>query len=57
LAEIREVTYIPNDNGTSAPSDAGLDVLGESDVIVEELEKVIRFFLLVADDVASDWCG
>lgn len=41
---------IPNDNGSGRPFDSGLDVLRIRNVVVQELEQVIRLFLLVAND-------
>lgn len=49
------MTYIPNDNSTGAPSHAGLDVLRQRDVVVQELEKEVGLFFLVPDDIAGDW--
>ena len=47
-------TYIPHDYRTWRPFQSNLEVLPESYVIVEELEEMVTFFLLVADDPACD---
>lgn len=47
-------TYIPDDNGAGPPASTALDVLGEGDVVVEELQEEVGFFFLVADNVAGD---
>lgn len=51
----RAYTYIPNDDGARSPFDASLQVLRQGDVVKEELEQVVGFFLLVADDLAGDF--
>ena len=47
-------TYIPDDNGAGSPTHTSLCVLRKSDVIVQELEEVVRFLLFVSHDVTRD---
>lgn len=46
---------IPDDDSASLPANAGLQVLRQGDVVVQELQEEVRFFFLVSDDVAGDY--
>lgn len=47
---------IPDDNSTRLPSDPGLKILREGDVVVQEFQQVVRLFFLESNYVACD-CG
>lgn len=46
---------IPNNDGARLPLDAGVEVSAIGLVVIEELEEVVRFLLLEADDLTGDW--
>ena len=45
---------IPNYNGIRPPSDSGLEVLRQGNMVIQELEEIIALFLLEADNVSSE---
>ena len=49
------MTYIPHNDGARLPADASLEILREGNVVVQELQQVIRLFFLEADDIPRDW--
>lgn len=49
------VTYIPDNNSARPPANTALNILAECDMVEEEFQKEIRFFLLKSNNVASDF--
>jgi hypothetical protein len=47
-------TYIPYNNSLGTPSDANLDIVAQSNVVVKELEEVVALFLLETDNLACE---
>lgn len=44
-------TYVEDDDSVLSPLDPGLTVLGIGEMLEEELEQSVAFFLLEADDL------
>lgn len=51
---MRRNTVVPDDNRVLLPLQAGLQIRAEGDVLVEEVEEVVRLLLLQADDAARE---
>ena len=47
-------TYVPNHNGLLLPLHPHLEIRSVRDVIVQEFQQGITFFLLIPNDVAGD---
>lgn len=48
-------SVIPDNHSLLCPLYASLEIGTKADVVVKELEKIVRFLLLIADNVASNW--
>lgn len=48
-------TVIPDNNSLWLPLDTGMEVSSVCLVVEEELEEILRLFLLVSNDVSGDW--
>ena len=46
---------VPYYDGAGLPLDTGMEVGTEGDVVIQELEQRVRFFLLQTDDFAGDY--
>lgn len=51
---VRRDSVVPNDNSALLPLHSALQIRRQSDVVVQELEKVIALFLLEADDPTGE---
>jgi hypothetical protein len=51
---IKQLTVVPNHHGSRSPSDAGLDILAPRNMLIQELQQVVAFFLLEADNISSE---
>ena len=45
---------VPNHNCPRCPLDSDLEVLTQCDMVVQELQEIVAFFLFVPNDVASE---
>ncbi|CAF3477602.1 unnamed protein product [Fusarium graminearum] len=48
-------SVVPYHNSSLCPLDAGMEVCAPGDVLKEEVEDSVRFFLLEPDDTSCDY--
>lgn len=52
--QVQRKTYVPDHNGLLLPFDSDLEVRSVRNMIVQEFEQSLTFFLLITYYVASD---